>query len=263
MYQLAIFDLDGTLVNSIADLGGTANRLLEQRGLPTHPLDAYYRFVGNGVHKLCERCLPADTPADEVERFFAAFNEDYSRHCLDKTAPYAGIPEVLEQLRSAGVHIAVASNKTQPFVEKIVKHYFGENGFDQILGSSDSRPKKPSPEIISVILENAGMTPEQAVMIGDSNRGHPHRQKCRRTFHRLHLGLSWQGRTGRGRRRRSGGKAGRSAEIHANVTGSSFIFSGISGKIEICLTIPSFLDIMGSVTNAGTVRQERCRDVPA
>lgn len=137
--------------------------------LPTHPLDAYYRFVGNGVHKLCERCLPADTPADEVERFFAAFNEDYSRHCLDKTAPYAGIPEVLEQLRSAGVHIAVASNKTQPFVEKIVKHYFGENGFDQILGSSDSRPKKPSPEIISVILENAGMTPEQAVMIGDSN----------------------------------------------------------------------------------------------
>jgi HAD superfamily hydrolase (TIGR01662 family) len=102
-------------------------------------------------------------------RFFAAFNEDYSRHCLDKTAPYAGIPEVLEQLRSAGVHIAVASNKTQPFVEKIVKHYFGENGFDQILGSSDSRPKKPSPEIISVILENAGMTPEQAVMIGDSN----------------------------------------------------------------------------------------------
>ena len=169
MYQLAIFDLDGTLVNSIADLGGTANRLLEQRGLPTHPLDAYYHFVGNGVHKLCERCLPADTPADEVERFFAAFNEDYSRHCLDKTAPYAGIPEVLEQLRSAGVHIAVASNKTQPFVEKIVKHYFGENGFDQILGSSDSRPKKPSPEIISVILENAGMTPEQAVMIGDSN----------------------------------------------------------------------------------------------
>ena len=169
MYQLAIFDLDGTLVNSIADLGGTANRLLEQRGLPTHPLDAYYRFVGNGVHKLCERCLPADTPADEVERFFAAFNEDYGRHCLDKTAPYAGIPEVLEQLRSAGVHIAVASNKTQPFVEKIVKHYFGENGFDQILGSSDSRPKKPSPEIISVILENAGMTPEQAVMIGDSN----------------------------------------------------------------------------------------------
>ena len=182
--------------------------------------------------------LPADTPADEVDRFFAAFNEDYSRHCLDKTAPYAGIPEVLEQLRSAGVHIAVASNKTQPFVEKIVKHYFGENGFDQILGSSDSRPKKPSPEIISVILENAGMTPEQAVMIGDSN---------------VDIRTA----------KNAGGKAGRSAEIHANVTGSSFIFSGISGKIEICLTIPSFLDIMGSVTNAGTVRQERCRDVPA
>ena len=69
MYQLAIFDLDGTLVNSIADLGGTANHLLEQRHLPTHPIDAYYRFVGNGVHKLCERCLPPDTPAAEVETF--------------------------------------------------------------------------------------------------------------------------------------------------------------------------------------------------
>ena len=261
MYQLAIFDLDGTLVNSIADLGGTANRLLEQRGLPTHPLDAYYRFVGNGVHKLCERCLPADTPADEVERFFAAFNEDYSRHCLDKTAPYAGIPEVLEQLRSAGVHIAVASNKTQPFVEKIVKHYFGENGSDP------GQQRQPSQKAFAGDhLCDFGKRRHDTGTGGHDRRfqrGHPHRQKCRRTFHRLHLGLSWQGRTGRGRRRRSGGKAGRSAEIHANVTGSSFIFSGISGKIEICLTIPSFLDIMGSVTNAGTVRQERCRDIPA
>ena len=102
MYQLAIFDLDGTLVNSIADLGGTANRLLEQRGLPTHPLDAYYRFVGNGVHKLCERCLPADTPADEVERFFAAFNEDYSRHCLDKTAPMPASPKCWNSCAAPG-----------------------------------------------------------------------------------------------------------------------------------------------------------------
>ena len=121
MYQLAIFDLDGTLVNSIADLGGTANHLLEQRHLPTHPIDAYYHFVGNGVHKLCERCLPPDTPAAEVETFFAEFNDYYSRHCLDKTAPYDGIPAVLAQLKAAGVHLAVASNKTQPFVETIVR----------------------------------------------------------------------------------------------------------------------------------------------
>ena len=134
MYQLAIFDLDGTLVNSIADLGGTANHLLEQRHLPTHPIDAYYHFVGNGVHKLCERCLPPDTPAAEVETFFAEFNDYYSRHCLDKTAPYDGIPAVLAQLKAAGVHLAVASNKTQPFVETIVRHYFGSDCFDQIFG---------------------------------------------------------------------------------------------------------------------------------
>lgn len=169
MYQLAIFDLDGTLVNSIADLGSTANHLLKLRGLPVHPIDAYYHFVGNGVHKLCERCLPADTPAAEVEQFFADFNAYYSQHCLDETAPYVGIPNVLEQMKAAGVHLAVASNKTQPFVETIVKHYFGAACFDQILGSSDFRPKKPSPEIITQILKNAGVQADQAVMIGDSN----------------------------------------------------------------------------------------------
>lgn len=169
MYQIAIFDLDGTLVNSIADLGSSANHLLESRGMPVHPIDAYYHFVGNGVHKLCERCLPANTPAAEVEQFFADFNAYYSQHCLDETVPYTGIPKVLEQLKAAGVHLAVASNKTQPFVETIVKHYFGTSCFDQILGSSDSRPKKPSPEIITQILKNAGIQADQAVMIGDSN----------------------------------------------------------------------------------------------
>ena len=140
MYQLAIFDLDGTLVNSIADLGGTANHLLEQRHLPTHPIDAYYHFVGNGVHKLCERCLPPDTPA-----------------------------AVLAQLKAAGVHLAVASNKTQPFVETIVRHYFGSDCFDQIFGSSDDRPKKPAPAIVEQILKTAGVSKAQAVMIGDSD----------------------------------------------------------------------------------------------
>ena len=169
MYQLAIFDLDGTLVNSIADLGGTANHLLEQRHLPTHPIDAYYHFVGNGVHKLCERCLPPDTPAAEVETFFAEFNDYYSRHCLDKTAPYDDIPAVLAQLKAAGVHLAVASNKTQPFVETIVRHYFGSDCFDQIFGSSDDRPKKPAPAIVEQILKTAGVSKAQAVMIGDSD----------------------------------------------------------------------------------------------
>ena len=169
MYQLAIFDLDVTLVNYIADLGGTANHLLEQRHLPTHPIDAYYHFVGNGVHNLCERCLPPDTPAAEVETFFAEFNDYYSRHCLDKTAPYDGIPAVLAQLKAAGVHLAVASNKTQPFVETIVRHYFGSDCFDQIFGSSDDRPKKPAPAIVEQILKTAGVSKAQAVMIGDSD----------------------------------------------------------------------------------------------
>ena len=125
--------------------------------------------MGNGVHKLCERCLPPDTPAAEVETFFAEFNSYYSRHCLDKTAPYDGIPAVLAQLKAAGVHLAVASNKTQPFVETIVRHYFGSDCFDQIFGSSDDRPKKPAPAIVEQILKTAGVSKAQAVMIGDSD----------------------------------------------------------------------------------------------
>ena len=86
-----------------------------------------------------------------------------------KTAPYEGIPAVLAQLKAAGVHLAVASNKTQPFVETIVRHYFGSDCFDQIFGSSDDRPKKPAPAIVEQILKTAGVSKAQAVMIGDSD----------------------------------------------------------------------------------------------
>lgn len=104
-----------------------------------------------------------------METFFAEFNDYYSRHCLDKTAPYDDIPAVLAQLKAAGVHLAVASNKTQPFVETIVRHYFGSDCFDQIFGSSDDRPKKPAPAIVEQILKTAGVSKAQAVMIGDSD----------------------------------------------------------------------------------------------
>ena len=167
---LVIFDLDGTLLNTIGDLAVACNAVLAMRGLPQHTYDEYCHFVGNGIMRLVERALPEElrTPYT-VAAVRADFVKYYTEHIDVYTKPYEGIPELVAEIARRGIRIAVASNKTQPFVEKIVKHYFGENGFDQILGSSDSRPKKPSPEIISVILENAGMTPEQAVMIGDSN----------------------------------------------------------------------------------------------
>lgn len=169
MYQLAIFDLDGTLVNSVEDLANAVNHTLAEMHYPTHPLDAFYYFVGNGVKKLCERALPASASAEEAEQLLTQFYAYYATHCLDCTRPYDGMLSVLNQLKAKGMQLAVASNKPQPFVETIVKHFFGESQFDQILGSSDNRPRKPSPEIIIEIMSVCSIAPKQAIMIGDSN----------------------------------------------------------------------------------------------
>ena len=169
MYQLAIFELDGTLVNSVADLANAVNHGLTEMHYPTHPLDAFYHFVGNGVKKLCERALPAEAAPSETEQLLEHFNRYYHTHCLDCTRPYDGIPSVIEQLRANGIRLAVASNKTQSFVETIVTHLFGAAQFDWILGSSDTRPKKPAPDILTEIITASGAAPKQTILIGDSD----------------------------------------------------------------------------------------------
>ena len=107
--KLAVFDLDGTLVNSLYDLADAVNAALEERGYPTHEVDKYRYFVGNGTMKLCERVLPEDKRSDtEIISLHTRFGEIYEQHCLDKTRPYPGIPEVLKRLREAGISCAVA-----------------------------------------------------------------------------------------------------------------------------------------------------------
>ena len=138
--SLVIFDLDGTLLDTIGDLAVSCNAVLALRGLPQHSYEDYCRFVGNGIMRLVERALPEElrTPYT-VAAVRADFVKYYTEHIDVYTKPYEGIPELVAEIARRGIRIAVASNKTQPFVEKIVKHYFGENGFDQILGSSDSQ----------------------------------------------------------------------------------------------------------------------------
>lgn len=169
MYQLAILDLDGTLVNSVADLAEAVNHSLMEMHYPTHPLDAYYHFVGNGVKKLCERALPTTALPEQSQELLDRFYAYYEIHCMDHTRPYEGMPEALNTLHEQGVQLAVASNKPQHFTETIVTHFFGINRFAVILGSSETRPRKPEPNIIREILTTCNITPEQAVMIGDSN----------------------------------------------------------------------------------------------
>ena len=146
--SLVIFDLDGTLLNTINDLGYACNHALEACGFPTHTIEEYPRLVGNGVNKLIERALPEGQKDEEtVLRVRAHFVPYYNAHNCDFTRPYDGIPELLESLKARGCMLAVASNKYQAATEKIVSHFF-PGVFDVVLGEREGVPRKPDPQIV-------------------------------------------------------------------------------------------------------------------
>ena len=170
MFKLVIFDLDGTLVNSIFDLGDSVNYVLEEEGLPCFDYETYKHFVGNGTAKLIERALPEGMRTKEnIESFHKRFAEQYQKRCLDKTKPYEGIPKVLESLKEKGIKIAVASNKPDQFAGFIVRSIFGEGYFDMVLGKREGVPTKPDPAIINDILAELGAEAEQTLIVGDSD----------------------------------------------------------------------------------------------
>lgn len=168
MIRLAVFDLDGTLVNSLADLAAASNYGLRTLGFPEHPTEQFRYFVGNGVRKLCERVLPEDAQ-DYADRQHALFSEYYNAHYADETRPYPGITELLPRLKDAGILLAVASNKTEVFTRKIVEHFFGTALFDLVSGKIEGRPVKPDPAILQAAMQQFGTAPRETVMIGDSN----------------------------------------------------------------------------------------------
>lgn len=147
MKKLTIFDLDGTLLNTIYDLGEACNYALRKLGFNQHPIPAYNYMVGNGVRKLIERAQP-DADVKIVDELLELFKEYYDIHCMDDTKPYTGIPELLQELTDKGVAIAVASNKYQEAAIRIVKHYFPDIPFVSIQGQQDGRPTKPDPSIV-------------------------------------------------------------------------------------------------------------------
>ena len=167
MKKLVIFDLDGTLLNTIADLGEACNYALRQLGYSEHALSTYNYMVGNGVRKLVERAEP-DADAETVERLLAIFREYYDQHSTDNTRPYPGIPELLRTLTDNDVAVAVASNKYQSAVEHIISHFFPDIPFVALAGQVDMRPVKPDPSIVFAIL-NEHPTPKAEVLyVGDS-----------------------------------------------------------------------------------------------
>lgn len=167
MTQLVIFDMDGTILDTLQDLADATNVVLKNNGYPTHSIDRIRQFVGNGIGKLIERALPGGTDAQTQARILREFSDYYRVHCADHTKPYEGVCEMLLALRAEGVRTAVVSNKADFAVQALVADYF--NGlFDFALGETAARPKKPAPDMVLAAIEACGVPQERAVFVGDS-----------------------------------------------------------------------------------------------
>lgn len=168
-YSTAIFDLDGTLLDSLEDLHLSTNVALAEHGLPARSLEEVRRFVGNGIRKLVERAVPAGTGAAEQEAVYEDFCAHYAAHCEDNTGPYPGIRELLARLRAAGVRLAVVSNKGDFAVQELVARQF-PGAFDAILGENEAAGirKKPAPDMVEAALARMGADRDGVVYIGDS-----------------------------------------------------------------------------------------------
>lgn len=169
MIRTVLFDLDGTLLNTLDDLADAGNWVCAQNGWPTHPTEAYKRMVGNGIPKLVERFSPpeARTPA-QLEATLAQFTARYDAHKEDKTAPYPGIPALLDALDAAGVQTAVFSNKADALCGKILDHYFGPR-FAAVRGSLTGVPTKPDPAGLHALMAQLHASPATTLFVGDSD----------------------------------------------------------------------------------------------
>lgn len=167
-YMIAIFDLDGTILNTLEDLADSTNYALKTHGYPERTMDEVRQFVGNGIRKLMERAVPEGTPVEEIDRVHETFTAHYKVHCADKTRPYDGIMELLQNLKKDGCKLAVVSNKADYGVQELCKQYF-DGVFDFAVGEREGIRKKPAPDSVNEVLKTLGCSREWAVYIGDSD----------------------------------------------------------------------------------------------
>ena len=167
-YKTYIFDLDGTLLSTLADLAASTNYALRTHHMPERSIDEVRRFVGNGVKKLIERAIPDGLNNPLFEETFATFRQHYMQHNLDTTQPYPGIMQLLEQLKAEGKNIAVVSNKFYAATRELCRHFFGDL-VPVAIGEREDIRKKPAPDTVIEALRELGVDKEGAVYIGDSD----------------------------------------------------------------------------------------------
>jgi phosphoglycolate phosphatase len=166
--RAVLFDLDGTLADSLADLANATNWALTQLGCPTHPLESYRYFVGEGARLLCARALPADKQ-NLVDDALRLMRERYDAHCFDLTKLYAGIPELISALAERHYRLAVLSNKPDIFTKRMIAHYFSPSPFTVVRGQMSNVPLKPDPAAALQIAQELGVPPAQWLYLGDTN----------------------------------------------------------------------------------------------
>ena len=168
VYESYIFDLDGTLLSTLYDLASSCNFALHSYGMPERTIDEVRQFVGNGVKKLMERAVPDGLNNERFGEVYETFRQHYLLHNLDTTAPYPGIPELIQRLNAHGRHVAVVSNKFYDATQALVRHFFGD-AIPVAIGERENIKKKPAPDTVIEALRQLGMPRETAVYIGDSD----------------------------------------------------------------------------------------------
>ncbi len=167
MKHAVIFDLDGTLLNTLGDLRAATNHALEVRGLPPHSMEEIRQFIGNGIRLLICRAMPEGTPEAEIDAALDDFKAYYAAHIHDRTVPYDGIPQLLTALRKHGIKVAVLSNKIDSASQQLIEYFF-PGKTDVVFGEHVGVPRKPDPTSCRMVMQQLGVQPEQVLYVGDS-----------------------------------------------------------------------------------------------
>jgi phosphoglycolate phosphatase len=168
MTKAIVFDLDGTLLDTLTDLAASTNYALRSCGMPEHSIDDVRRFVGNGVRMLMTRAVPDGESNPRFDEAFSVFRQHYMQHCLDTTCPYPGIMDALARLKEKGMMLAIVSNKMQAATEELRQHFFSQY-IDVAIGESAAIRKKPAPDTVNEALRLLGISHDEAIYVGDSD----------------------------------------------------------------------------------------------